>query len=761
MKKFLITLLSLVALAGTLAAQNPKGFNYQMVVRDNAGRLVNNKNVSVRLSIVQGSQTGTTVYTLEKTDYTTNANGLVTMVVGAGSAQYAAIDWSNGPYFIKSEVDPDGNANYTLQTFQQILSVPYAEHASVADSVSGAATFPEHDPIFVSWGYKYDSLVGAPTNLSQFNNDPHFITANDLLLTISGDTLCINGVSCVVLPRTTSIPWDSVTGHPDSLSQFVNDLTISYSGDTLNIGGTTIVMPHVALYWDSIIDHPERLSQFINDLTLSFSGDTLYVGGNSVVINIEWDSILNHPTYLSQFINDITIEWDSVVNRPDSLSQFVNNITIEWDSVTNRPDSLSQFVNNITIHWDSIIGRPDSLSQFVNDLPPSFTETQNLYDVLLRGNDAQGLTITGLGNPHDDSNATNKHYVDSLFNYLADSLDNLAATVAGLGNDFDSIMDNLNDSLTIINNNIVNNLGDSISNLNALIDSLRTLIDSIRNAHQSEIDSLVTIVSEEKHQYIDGELTGIFSVSANKKVRFSKGNLQYRPSTKTWRFARNQYTKAGPINNLPPSLSDYSEWIDLFGYGASGWMVYLQPYHFLSTSSYPSTDLINDEKTTPEIIAANFDWGYYNPIINGGNQMGLWRTLTNDEWNYILSIRPNAANLRSLATVEGIAGLIILPDDWSLPFNPVETSFITNSFTSDEWKPLHDAGAVFLPAGGYSTDGEVATGTDNSVGQYWSSSTAGSTNSYSVLFSSPVGVNRVSTIKSRGCSVRVVRDYNE
>ena len=81
MKRILITLFAIAAMAGTLSAQAPKGFNYQLVVRNNAGLLVANHNVSVHLQIVQGSPTGTKVYELDD-NYMTNANGLVTMVVG-------------------------------------------------------------------------------------------------------------------------------------------------------------------------------------------------------------------------------------------------------------------------------------------------------------------------------------------------------------------------------------------------------------------------------------------------------------------------------------------------------------------------------------------------------------------------------------------------------------------------------------------------------------------------------------------------------
>lgn len=114
------------------------------------------------------------VYCFE--DYVeTNSNGLFTVVVGENFPQYDSIDWSNGPYFLISEMGLDNGNNYELSTVQQIMSVPYAEHARVADHVVNNFVCDEHDPYFTSWGFRYDSLVGVPTNLSQLHNDLYYL----------------------------------------------------------------------------------------------------------------------------------------------------------------------------------------------------------------------------------------------------------------------------------------------------------------------------------------------------------------------------------------------------------------------------------------------------------------------------------------------------------------------------------------------------------------------------------------------------------
>jgi hypothetical protein len=112
-------------------AQAPNAFSYQSVIRSSSSALVSNKSVSVQLSILQGSSGGTAVY-IETHNPTTNAQGLVSIMVGDGtSAQnFSSIDWSKGPYFIKTETDPEGGTDYTISGTSQLLSVPYALYAS-------------------------------------------------------------------------------------------------------------------------------------------------------------------------------------------------------------------------------------------------------------------------------------------------------------------------------------------------------------------------------------------------------------------------------------------------------------------------------------------------------------------------------------------------------------------------------------------------------------------------------------------------------
>ena len=125
-------------------AQPPEKMSYQAVIRDADNSLVTNHAVGMRISILQGSTTGTVVYTETQTP-ASNANGLVSIEIGGGTG-FNTIDWSNGPYYIKTETDPGGSTNYTITGTSQLLSVPYALHAKTAENMTGG--FTEADPVF-------------------------------------------------------------------------------------------------------------------------------------------------------------------------------------------------------------------------------------------------------------------------------------------------------------------------------------------------------------------------------------------------------------------------------------------------------------------------------------------------------------------------------------------------------------------------------------------------------------------------------------
>lgn len=213
--------------------------------------------------------------------------------------------------------------------------------------------------------------------------------------------------------------------------------------------------------------------------------------------------------------------------------------------------------------------------------------------------------------------------------------------------------------------------------------------------------------TEPESLWPDGTLPGLFSVDAIRKVQFAQGNLQYRASTNTWRFANTQYDIIGEDNvNMS---STYDGCIDLFSWGTSGYnhgAICYQPWSISNNSHnfYAYGNWIynlNDQN-------GKADWGY-NPIINGGNQENYWYTLSKYEWNYILFSRETPSGIRfAKAKISELSlnCFLILPDDWDESVfwlthtNQQNAYFDSNPINIEQVNYLESYGVVLLPAAG-------------------------------------------------------------
>jgi hypothetical protein len=143
MRQF-ITICAAILITASVFAQAPEKMSYQAVIRNSSNALVADQAVGMRISILQGSTSGTAVY-IETQTPTSNTNGLVSLEIGSGtvvSGTFASIDWANGLYFIKTETDPAGGTSYSITGTSQLLSVPYALHARTAESITGTGATP-------------------------------------------------------------------------------------------------------------------------------------------------------------------------------------------------------------------------------------------------------------------------------------------------------------------------------------------------------------------------------------------------------------------------------------------------------------------------------------------------------------------------------------------------------------------------------------------------------------------------------------------
>ena len=243
----------------------------------------------------------------------------------------------------------------------------------------------------------------------------------------------------------------------------------------------------------------------------------------------------------------------------------------------------------------------------------------------------------------------------------------------------------------------------------------------------------------------DTKAIGKFSVSADKQVSFSQGNLQYTQSTHTWSFAANQYDIIGEANITDGALADK---IDLFGWSASN-------------------------TTAPFGISTSTDYSvYYGDFVDWGtNQIGddapnTWRTLTIDEWEYLFM-----HTRWTMAKVNNILGFMLLPNDKNvagvsvlgdgnmssnyLNFN--ESDYAENQYTADQFAQLEAQGCVFLPCAGY-RNGSYVLSLVGSHGRYWSATPNDSGDAGGLRFSSTLAYANFWNYRYFGQSVRLVQD---
>ena len=257
---------------------------------------------------------------------------------------------------------------------------------------------------------------------------------------------------------------------------------------------------------------------------------------------------------------------------------------------------------------------------------------------------------------------------------------------------------------------------------------------------------------------IEKPTSSSFSVSQTKYITFSPGNLQYTQSTNTWSFAENQWDMIGTDNVTDGSVSFDSRYgdrkngtaladkIDLFGWSTS------------ATNFGVSTS-----KDDNDYSGSFVDWGT-NTI--GNDAPNTWRTLTENEWEYLRDTRTNASSLKGVAQVNGVNGLIFLPDTWVCPEGITFKSGFPSSygvddyaayqtFTADQWSKLEAAGAVFLPAAGRRDGSGVLSVQYN--GDYWSATEDNSFNAGDLGFY-PGGAYMGGSNRDIGKSVRLVKD---
>ncbi|HOB85364.1 MAG TPA: hypothetical protein PK521_14440 [Bacteroidales bacterium] len=204
MKK-LITLSAIAILAANIIAQPPQLMSYQSVVRSASGELITKQSIGVRTTILRGSIIQIIVYQeTYSPNPSTNENGLLTLQIGSGTAStgdFSKIDWSNGPYFLRTEIDPKGGTSYSISGQSQILSVPYALYAEKTGS--------ETDPVWTGVSGNYYTKTNLQTsgqssvhwnNLTNVDADVADLADGSLSGTKIGTGIAAGSITTGILP---------------------------------------------------------------------------------------------------------------------------------------------------------------------------------------------------------------------------------------------------------------------------------------------------------------------------------------------------------------------------------------------------------------------------------------------------------------------------------------------------------------------------------------------------------------------------------
>jgi hypothetical protein len=323
--------------------------SYQAVIRNSSDVLVDNTQIGMRISILQGSESGTEVY-VETHTPTTNENGLVSIEIGAGtlvSGDFTTIDWANGLYFIKTETAVEAPlTTYTITGTSQLLSVPYALYAETTnyDNLSNLPNLFDGN---------YNSLTDKPTLFSGSYDD---LTDKPTLFSESYDDLTDK-------PTLFSGSYDDLTDKPTLFSGSYNDLTDKPTGDItfacspMNAYAKADALLNITKNTGYI--EVTRSSTGVSNLSIPIDIPTSIGGVNKKIksISIEyWNSASNsyiNATYLYQYNQGA---------QGTLIQDFeARNILQTWTTYTIIPATPVDFSNHLEVVLFIAYGNPPSM----------------------------------------------------------------------------------------------------------------------------------------------------------------------------------------------------------------------------------------------------------------------------------------------------------------------------------------------------------------------------------------------------------------
>ena len=434
--KQIIIFLFFLFLGLNLNSQSPLKMSYQAVVRSSSNELVKSSPVGMRISILQGSATGIEVYKeIFNPNPQTNSNGLVTIEIGAGTVIagiFANIDWSSGPYFLKTETDPTGGTNYTITGTSQLLSVPYALHAQTAESISGGIA--ETDPVYTASPSK-GITAGNITNWNNaFGWGNHTGLYRPLSYVPAWAEISSNPFSFTSVSSNQLIRYNSTTGKwenwsPTYLTSYTETdpvWTVAssnyYTKTNLQTSGGSQV------HFGNITNKPTTLAGY--GITDAFNGTWVNLTGKPTTIAGYGITDAMSTSHAANAITATNItNWNTAYSwgNHSGLYRPIGYVPV-WSEITANPFLITSAANNQLLKYNSISGK------WENWTPNFITGYTEADPAFVAWNKSTGISITASQVSDFQSNVTNNSAVianTAKNNYPAADATKLAGIAVG------------------------------------------------------------------------------------------------------------------------------------------------------------------------------------------------------------------------------------------------------------------------------------------------------------------------------------------
>ena len=348
MKRVLLTILSVIVLSIGAMAQSPSKFNYQAVARDASGTPLASQAVGVRISVLEGSTTGTAVYSEEHTP-TTNAFGLFNFQIGDGtnaSGSLSTIDWASDAHFIKVEIDDQGGTNFAEVSTSELVSVPYALLAN--DVVNDAV----------------DDADADPANELQF-------------LSQSGDTISIsNGNSIVFQAPMPELNDNDSTNELQTLTLSGTDLALSNNGGTADLSSldqsADIADIHTEMDADSAMLHG-----LISDNASDIATNATDISDNATDIATNATGISDNATDIAANTSDIADNATDIATNASDISDNATDIATNASDISDNATDIATNATDIATNATDIATNASDISDNATDIA---TNASNISD---------------------------------------------------------------------------------------------------------------------------------------------------------------------------------------------------------------------------------------------------------------------------------------------------------------------------------------------------------------------------------------------